>query len=215
MSGPFSICISDIGVTVNSNLDPAGSREEGRPTTDNILSVSGSIDAQKPQTELHLSSGHILRIPTTLLLQRGEAGSSFDSLAGEEPANFEDRLVIPVIEEQLEVGKRTVVTGKVRLEKQVKEYQEELDVPLAVRTFEVERVVLNQLVAEPPPVRQEGDTTVYPVIEEQLVLTTQLVLKEEVRVTKRDTERRDNRVVTLRRESITVARSSAEEEPRR
>lgn len=200
---------------MNSNSDSPFPREQGRPPTDNILSVSGDIDAEKQQTELRLANGQVLRVPTALLLQPQHAGSSFDSLAGEEPGEFEDRMVIPVIEEQLEIGKRTVVTGKVRIERQVEEYEEGLDVPLAVRTFEVERVVLNQPVAEAPPIRQEGDTTVYPVVEEQLVLTTQLVLKEEVRVTRRDTERRDNRVVALRRESITVTRSPAEDEPQR
>jgi uncharacterized protein (TIGR02271 family) len=88
----------------------------------------------------------------------------------------------------------------------VQEYQETLDEPLAVRTFDIERVALNQVVDSAPPVRTEGATTIYPVIEEQMVLTKQLVLKEEVRVTRRDTERRDHQVVTLRREHLIVER---------
>ncbi len=120
-------------------------------------------------------------------------------------------MVIPIVEERLEVGKRTVVSGKVLLEKHVHAYDEQLDVPLAVRTFDIERVVLNQPIEKSPEVREEGETTIYPIVEEQLVLTTQLVLKEELRVTRRDTERRDTRTVTLKRESITVTRTSAGE----
>ena len=66
----------------------------------------------------------------------------------------------------------------------------------------------HQPVDAPPPVRQEGDTTVYSLVEEQLVLTKQLVLREELHVTRRDTERRDNRTVTLQRETIEVTRTS-------
>jgi len=137
-----------------------------------------------------------------------------DNFAAQEDRMGAEPVMIPVIEEQLAVGKRTVVTGTVLLEKQTQEYHETLDVPLAVRTFDIERVVLNQPVDSAPAVRKEGDTTIYPVVEEQLVLTTQLVLKEEVRVTRRDTERRDTRTVTLKRESLTVTRKPAPENRR-
>ena len=113
-------------------------------------------------------------------------------------------IVIPLVEEHLEVSRRTVVTGTVRLQKTVHEFETQLDEPLGVRTFDVERVILNEPVESAPPVRQEGDTTVYPLVEERLILTKQLVLKEELRVTRRDTERRDTQTVTLRREHITV-----------
>jgi len=118
-----------------------------------------------------------------------------------------ESIAIPIIEEQLEVSKRTVVTGKVLLERQDQEYHETLDVPLAVRTFEVERVVLNQAVAAPPGIRQEGNTTIYPLVEERLVITKELILREEIRVTRRDTERRDTRTVTLKRERLNVTRT--------
>ena len=116
------------------------------------------------------------------------------------------RQVIPLIEEQLLVGKQTVETGKVRLIKSVQEHQQALDEPLAVRTFDIERIILNHPVDAAPGIRHEGEVTIYPVVEEQLVLTKQLILREEIRVTQRDTERRDNQVVTLRREHLLIER---------
>ena len=98
-----------------------------------------------------------------------------------------------------------------RLEKHVHEYQETLDEQLLVRTFDIERVRLQQVVDVAPPVRQEGDTTIYPIVEERLVLTKELVLREELRVTRRNTEQRDTRVVSLKRESVTVARTAVDE----
>lgn len=122
-----------------------------------------------------------------------------------------DEVTVPLVEERLEVGTRTVKTGVVTLRKRVEEYQETLDVPLAARAFDVERVVLNRPVDKAPEVRVEGDTTIYSLVEEQLVITRQLILKEEVRVTRRDTERRDTRTVTLTREHLDVTRTPVSE----
>ena len=122
----------------------------------------------------------------------------------------EESVTIPLIEEHLVLEKRIVETGKVRLHKTVETFEEQLNEPLAVRTFDIERVVLNKVIDAAPDIRQEGETTIYPLVEERLVLTRQLVLKEEVRVTRRLTERRDQQVVTLHREHMTVERVPVE-----
>ena len=167
----------------------------------NVATLSGTLDASVPFTELRLPDGQIRRIETLLLLAGAmqKVPLSQDSAIG---LGVEE--VIPLIEEQLVIGKQTVETGKVRLIKTVTEYQEQLNEPLAVRTFDIERVVVNQPVEVAPGVRQNGLTTIYPVVEEQLVITKRLILKEEVHVTLRDSERIDTQVVTLAREHLTV-----------
>lgn len=172
--------------------------------TDNILEASGALDATRDYTEIRLTTGPVLRISTHVLIQAANAGaipSTADS------PHTDGTLVLPVMEERLEVTKRVIPTGTIQLEKRIEEYYQELDVPLSTRTFDIERVSLNQQIASAPPVRREGDTTIYSLVEEQLVLTTQLILKEELRVTMRDSERRDNRTVTLKREIVDVNRS--------
>ena len=176
------------------------------PSGSNRFTATEAFDSTRPDTELQLPDGRLLRVPTALLLEQFSVADPLDTdpqviLDGDEP------IVIPVVEEQLHVGKRSVVTGTVRLDKHVGVYEEALDIPLAVRSFDVERVVLNQPVEAAPPVRQEGDTTIYPLVEEQLILTKQLILREELRVTRRDTERRDTRTVSLHREFIEVTRA--------
>lgn len=188
------------------NLLPVASDE----TSANIFIASGGFDERRSYTELLLPGGRMLRVPTSLFLERPRAEDA-RSIDDARRGVGGDDLSIPVIEEELSIEKRTVVTGKVLLERQVQEYSETLDVPLAMRSYDIERVILNRLVDSAPPVRQEGDTTIYPVIEEQLVVTTNLILKEEVRVTKRDTERRDTRTVTLKRESVNVIRKPTEQ----
>lgn len=168
----------------------------------NLATVSGVLDRSVPMTELLLPDGGSVRVETAVLLGQQRSAEAFGELAPQ--GNV--REMIPLIEEQLEVHKKVVETGRVRLVKSVTEYNEQLNEPLAIRTFDIERVVVNQPVDVAPAVRQEGETTVYPVVEEQLVLTRQLILTEEVRVTRRETEKVDSRVVTLRREHLAVER---------
>ena len=192
-----------------NNVDLPGSVPASEQA--NSLTVSGAFDPMVSTTELRMQDGRVIRIPTSLLLYRDDVGpAALDGNSGQ-TAEASSDYTIPIVEEQLTVGKRVVPTGRVLLHKTVQEYQETLDEPLAVRTFDIERVVLNQVVDSAPPVRTDGDTTVYPLVEEQMVLTKQLVLKEEVRVTRRDTERRDHQVVTLRREHLVVERQPAQE----
>src|SRR3954452_25005314 len=117
--------------------------------------------------------------------------------------------VVPVVEETAVVYKERVVTDRVRLNKQVHEDQEVLDIPVRTEALEVERVPVGRIVEAAPAIRQEGDTTVYPVVEEVLVVEKRLRLVEEVRVTQRRATRHVREQVALRREEIVVEREAA------
>jgi uncharacterized protein (TIGR02271 family) len=75
---------------------------------------------------------------------------------------------------------------------------------------EVERVAINRPIAEAVGPRQEGDTLIVPLLEEVLVVEKRLILREEVRITRRKVERRSTQSVVLRSEEATVERSGAE-----
>jgi len=117
--------------------------------------------------------------------------------------------VVPVVEETAVVYKERVVTDKVRLHKTVHEDREVLDIPVQTESLEVERVPVGQWVDAPPAIRREGDTTVYPVVEEVVVVEKRLRLVEEVRVTQRRATRHVREEVALRREEITVEHEAA------
>jgi hypothetical protein len=51
--------------------------------------------------------------------------------------------------------------------------------------YSIERVQVDRIVAEQPMQRQEGDTLVLPVVEEVLVVEKRLMLREEIRITRR------------------------------
>lgn len=117
--------------------------------------------------------------------------------------------VIPLLEEQLEVGKRIVGTGTVRLQKHTEERTETIEVPLTSVQWQVEHVPVNQVVAEQPAIRQEGETTVYPVVEERVTILRELVLLEEVRVTRIAVTTTEVSSHILRREQIAEERIAA------
>jgi uncharacterized protein (TIGR02271 family) len=115
-------------------------------------------------------------------------------------------LIVPVIEEQVEIHKRQVTTGRVRLTRQVSEREEVIEESAFRETIEVERVPVNELLDSPVGVRYEGDTMIIPVMEEQVVVEKRWLLREEVRVTKRRTQIGEPQHVTLHKEQVSVER---------
>ena len=116
-------------------------------------------------------------------------------------------LVIPVVEERLEVVRERVETGRVRIRKSVEAREVVVNDPLKRETVRVEHVPINQVVTgDVPQVREEGDVTVIPILEERIVTRTELVLVEEVRIHRDHSEYHDPQRVTLRKEVVAVER---------
>ena len=116
---------------------------------------------------------------------------------------------IPVIEEQLTVDKRVVEKGRVRISKKVRETDETVNIPLVQENVQVERVPINQFIAEaPPPVRYEGNVMIIPVLREVVIVEKRLVLVEELRVTKQQTQTQETQKIRLRKEEVNVKRVS-------
>lgn len=117
-----------------------------------------------------------------------------------------EETVIPVLQEEVQVDKRKVETAKVRIKTTVEERQETIDLPLLHEEVEVRRVPINRPVDGPVAMRQEGDTLIVPLLEEVLVVQKQLLLKEEVHISKKRTEQHHPEQVTLRSEQVSVER---------
>jgi stress response protein YsnF len=126
-------------------------------------------------------------------------------------AQADEVATVPIVEEQAVVRKRRKVTGSVRVRTVVREAEEVVDESFSVERVEVERVPIGRWIEAPLQVRQEGDTTIIPVLEEVVVVEKRLRLVEEVRVTRhRRTESASERVA-LRREEVVVERLDAAE----
>jgi uncharacterized protein (TIGR02271 family) len=94
--------------------------------------------------------------------------------------------VVPVFEEEVRVARKLVETGRVRVSKKVTEQEETVDVPLKHEEVQVERVPRNvEVTGRIPQMRQKGDTTIIPILREEVVVQKRLILVEELHVTKR------------------------------
>ncbi|HEY0130287.1 MAG TPA: YsnF/AvaK domain-containing protein [Allosphingosinicella sp.] len=118
----------------------------------------------------------------------------------------EEVAAIPLVEERLEVGKRQVESGRVKVRVAVDTREEIVPAELARDEVEIRRVPRNVAVAELPGVRLEGDTTIIPVVEEQLVVEKRLVLVEEIHVVRRTRTGVEEIPVTLRSERAEIER---------
>jgi uncharacterized protein (TIGR02271 family) len=182
-----------------------------------IDTAAWPLDGRRAEVLVQFESGQQVLVPLELLV-RQEDGSyrlTVNLAALERPHGVgadapEPPLVLPVMEETLTVDTRPVETGRVRIRKVVHEREELVDPPLLREEVIIERVPVNRVVEGPIPVRYEGDTMIISVLEEVLVVDTRLLLKEEVRITTRRTERHAPERVTLRREDVTIERVDLE-----
>lgn len=164
----------------------------------------------------HFENGRTVRVPVDAL-QRDSNGIYRLSMnvtdlerVGAETAHAA-RTVVPAIEETVDVERRRVETGTVRVHKRVSEREEMIDEALLREHVHVERIPKDQVVSTAPQSRREGDTLIIPVVEEILVVEKRLVLKEEVHITRQRAEERSQKPVRLRSEEIVVERTSADD----
>ena len=72
---------------------------------------------------------------------------------------------------------------------------------------DIEHVQIGKVVGVVPPVREEGDTIVLPVVEERLVVERRLVLVEEVRIRRVHTTEHVHHTVACRTQTATITRT--------
>lgn len=114
--------------------------------------------------------------------------------------------MLPLVEEQLSVTKQRVLTGRVRIATQTETIDHLLPAELTREEVEVVRVPVDRRLDSVPDMTTEGDLTIIPVVEERLVVTRELYLREEIHV--RRITRRDSVEIPAqtRRQSVRVER---------
>lgn len=121
----------------------------------------------------------------------------------------EEELIIPVVQEFVQVGVRQVDTGRgVRVKTAVTEKQEEVEALLRRDELEVVHVPVDRVVSadQAPVARYDGDTLVIPILEEVLVVEKRIRIKEEVRITMSEGQQRHVETVSLKSEQVFVER---------
>ena len=129
------------------------------------------------------------------------------------PVDSTDEPKLSLFAEELVAGKEAVETGRVRVSKQTHTREAAIDETLFSEQAEVETVPIGRQIFEMPSVRHEGETTIVPIVEEVLYTERRLVLKEEVRITRRRLSEQDRDLVTLRYQEAAITRVQSATEP--
>lgn len=167
--------------------------------------TTGAVTSLMVRTE----EGERVEVPASLLDQPASPGevrvsASRGAMTSGMTALQEvgDRLVVPIREEVLVPTPRPIEIGQVRLHKRVEEVPSETIADLQHDEVTVERVPIGRPIDAVPAPRNEGETLIIPVIEEVLVTEKRLMLREEIRVTRRRVAERVPVQGTVRREVV-------------
>src|ERR687885_656957 len=119
-------------------------------------------------------------------------------------ARTEDDQVIQLRQEELVPHTEMQEVGEARVRTWVQEVPGRLEVDAYTEEVEVEHVPLGQVVSERKAPWQEDDVLIVPIYEEQLVVSKRLVMREQIRVRRLGSHRRELFEDTLRRERLEV-----------
>jgi len=187
-------------VPVSAITDVRDERVYVSATKDQIDSQGwDSIPADTTMTETYTD--------TTTTFDRDRVGTA-DTMVGErftDTTTVDDDIRIPVVEEQLSVGKHEVRRGIVRVHKDVVTEQQSVNVPLREETVHVERHAVSGEYAGDVPANafEEVDIEI-PLRGEEAEVTKRAVVREEVEIDKDVVERNQQVTETVRREEVFV-----------
>ncbi|MFP5512309.1 MAG: YsnF/AvaK domain-containing protein [Alphaproteobacteria bacterium] len=121
--------------------------------------------------------------------------------------------VIPLHDESVTVGKQRVERSRVRVTTRVSKREAMVRESLEHEEATVTRVPIDREIDAHPGIRQEGDVTVIPLVEEVLVVERRLMLREELHIRKSRRTVEVEQPVTLRSEEAVVERVTAPPSP--
>lgn len=124
-----------------------------------------------------------------------------------QPDIGDEELTLRLHAEQLAVSKRVRRT-LVRAACTTSVRHETVSAELRHEHIVVDRVAVGREVASAPPIRQEGDVTIMPVVEEELVVVRRLILKEEIHLRRVRSVTTHSETVALREQSVAVTRTA-------
>ena len=178
-----------------------------------VVSGSPHLPSNAAQVVVQLENGQQLLVPPDVLVQQPDGSyylplrlAELEHYSSEHSVPQDKPLVVPVLVEELDVQKRLVETGKVRITKVVHERETLVDEPLFHDKVAITRVPMQRVVDGPVPVREENGTTIISIVEEVLVVEKRLMLREEIHIRKQRIETHQPQRVTLRSEEVRVER---------
>ena len=118
--------------------------------------------------------------------------------------------MLRLLAEDATVSRQLVETGRVRVAKVTRTRDHHIDELLARTSFEVDRVPIGRVIDAIPPIKEDGDLTIVPIVEETVVVERRLMLKEELHIRRVQTSEHYRQTVKLRYQTAEVTRIPAQ-----
>lgn len=118
------------------------------------------------------------------------------------------QIVVPLHDEEVTISRRRVERDVVKVQTITHVREALINEDLVHERVEIERIAMGQIVASTPPVREEGDVTIIPVVEEIVVIEKRLVLKEEIHLRRIRVTEQHRETVALREQEAVITRKS-------
>jgi uncharacterized protein (TIGR02271 family) len=111
--------------------------------------------------------------------------------------------------EDLQITRERIAGDTVRVRTVTSQHDRLVEEQLVHERVEIVRVPIGRVVDTVPDVRQDGDVTILPVVEEEIVVQKRLILKEEVHLRRVSVAEVHRETVILREQEAVIARIPA------
>lgn len=117
------------------------------------------------------------------------------------------RHTVTLAEEHLELGTKKVVDRRVRITRATRVDEKNITAELTQENADIKRFAKNEVLEAQniPQIRQEGDVTIIPIIEERVEIIKHYVLTEEIHIIKKRSTERHQEIITLRSQEIIIS----------
>lgn len=117
---------------------------------------------------------------------------------------------LPIMEETVSISAQKVESGSVRVSTRTETIDHRVPVDLTSVEVQVDRVPVDRKVDAAPEIVTEGDLTIIPVVEERIVVTRELYLREEIHVRRIAQTQHVDVKATTRRQTAHIDRVPAD-----
>lgn len=111
--------------------------------------------------------------------------------------------------EDLQITRERIAGDTVRVRTVTTQHDRLVEEQLVHERIEIVRVPIGRVVDTVPDVRQDGDVTILPVVEEEIVVQKRLILKEEVHLRRVSVAEVHRETVILREQDAVITRIPA------
>lgn len=117
------------------------------------------------------------------------------------------RHTVTLAEERVELGTKKVVDRRIRITRATRVDEKNITAELTQENADIKRFAKNEVLEAQniPQIRQEGDVTIIPIIEERVEIIKHYVLTEEIHIIKKRSTERHQEIITLRSQEIIIS----------